>query len=192
MEAGPHTRDVLNHIQPARCFSCLRRPTETFSFHVAKPSPALCDRSLIVATGRALGGGSSVNCMEAVFMIDARTYFMEPVMFYTRAAASDYDDWENVYGNKGWGSKHLIPLLKKVGAFRSIYLETNYSFVYRRKHINHYQRILRMEMQGQSKCRSPKTPQTFPKVFCRSLRISTRIVARWMIQMSFSLVMGME
>ena len=35
-------------------------------------------------------------------------------MFYTRAAASDYDDWENVYGNKGWGSKYLIPLLKKV------------------------------------------------------------------------------
>ena len=35
-------------------------------------------------------------------------------MFYTRAAVSDYDDWENVYGNKGWGSKYLIPLLKKV------------------------------------------------------------------------------
>ena len=36
---------------------------------------------------------------------------------YTRAAASDYDDWENVYGNNGWGSKNLIPLLKKVRAF---------------------------------------------------------------------------
>ena len=39
-------------------------------------------------------------------------------MFYTRAAASDYDDWENVYGNKGWGSEHLIPLLKKVTVLR--------------------------------------------------------------------------
>ncbi len=38
-----------------------------------------------------------------------------PVMVYTRAAGSDYDDWENVYGNKGWGSDDLIPLLKKVG-----------------------------------------------------------------------------
>jgi hypothetical protein len=36
------------------------------------------------------------------------------VMMYTRAAASDYDDWESVYDNPGWGSKHLIPLLKKV------------------------------------------------------------------------------
>jgi len=33
---------------------------------------------------------------------------------YTRAAASDYDDWEKVFDNAGWGSKDLIPLLKKV------------------------------------------------------------------------------
>jgi alcohol oxidase len=36
-------------------------------------------------------------------------------MMYTRPAASDYDDWETVYKNPGWGSKELIPLLKKVG-----------------------------------------------------------------------------
>ena len=36
------------------------------------------------------------------------------VMMYTRASASDYDDWENIYGNPGWGSKDLIPLLEKV------------------------------------------------------------------------------
>lgn len=35
-------------------------------------------------------------------------------MMYTRAAASDYDDWENVHNNPGWGSKDLIPLLRKV------------------------------------------------------------------------------
>lgn len=34
-------------------------------------------------------------------------------MLYTRAAASDYDDWEKL-GNPGWGSKDLIPLAKKV------------------------------------------------------------------------------
>ena len=38
---------------------------------------------------------------------------------YTRAAASDNDDWKNVYGNKGWDSEHLIPLLKKVTVLRS-------------------------------------------------------------------------
>ena len=42
------------------------RPTETFTFHVANPSPALHDRSVIVPTGRALGGGSSINCMKLI------------------------------------------------------------------------------------------------------------------------------
>lgn len=36
------------------------------------------------------------------------------VMVYTRGSASDYDDWEIEHGNIGWGSRHLIPLLKKV------------------------------------------------------------------------------
>ena len=42
-------------------------------------------------------------------------------MMYTRAAASDYDDWESVYDNPGWGSKDLIPLLKKVCRPRSLF-----------------------------------------------------------------------
>jgi alcohol oxidase len=33
---------------------------------------------------------------------------------YTRAAASDYDDWEKTFKNPGWGSADLIPLLQKV------------------------------------------------------------------------------
>ena len=37
-----------------------------------------------------------------------------PVAMYTRAAASDYDDWKTVYGNKGWSSADLLPLLRKV------------------------------------------------------------------------------
>jgi len=36
------------------------------------------------------------------------------VMVYSRTSASDFDDWANVYGNKGWDSKSLIPLLRKV------------------------------------------------------------------------------
>ena len=39
----------------------------------------------------------------------------EAVMMYTRAAASDYDDWEKEFNNPGWGSKEIIPLIKKVG-----------------------------------------------------------------------------
>jgi alcohol oxidase len=37
-------------------------------------------------------------------------------MMYTRASASDYDDWKTVYENPGWGSNDLIPLLRKVDA----------------------------------------------------------------------------
>ena len=35
---------------------------------------------------------------------------------YTRASASDYDDWASVHQNAGWGSADLLPLLKKVNA----------------------------------------------------------------------------
>jgi len=34
-------------------------------------------------------------------------------MTYTRACASDYDDWENLYENQEWSSNELIPLLRK-------------------------------------------------------------------------------
>ena len=49
-------------------------------------------------------------------MVEVHTEAVIQVLVYTRAAASDYDDWENVYGNKGWGSEYLVPLLKKVRA----------------------------------------------------------------------------
>ncbi len=43
---------------------------------------------------------------------------MKPVTMYNRAVASDFDDWENVFGNPGWGSKEIVPLLKKVAIGR--------------------------------------------------------------------------
>jgi alcohol oxidase len=39
---------------------------------------------------------------------------MHPVTMYNRAVASDFDDWEQVHKNPGWGAKDIIPLLKKV------------------------------------------------------------------------------
>lgn len=32
---------------------------------------------------------------------------------YSRAAASDFDDWANVHGNHGWSAADLLPLLQK-------------------------------------------------------------------------------
>ncbi|KAJ7017403.1 GMC oxidoreductase-domain-containing protein [Mycena alexandri] len=101
LEAGEHTRDLPAHTQPARYLSHLAPNSTTLTFQVAKPSEHLGGRPLIVPVGRCLGGGSSVN-----------------FAMYTRAAASDYDDWEMVYGNSGWGSKDLIPLLKKTETYQ--------------------------------------------------------------------------
>ncbi|KAM6500141.1 GMC oxidoreductase domain containing protein [Amanita muscaria] len=100
LEDGPETRDKPIHVQPARYLSNLRNPkSESISFHIGRPSNVL-GRAPIVPTGRCLGGGSCVN-----------------FMMYTRASASDYDDWEKKYKNPGWGSKDLIPLLQKAETF---------------------------------------------------------------------------
>ncbi|KAF5372777.1 hypothetical protein D9615_010136 [Tricholomella constricta] len=96
LETGPLTQETADHIQPARHFGNLILHSETFTLHVGKPTLSFAGRSVIVSTGRCLSGGSTVN-----FAI------------YARAAASDYDDLESVHKNPGWGSKHLIPLLKK-------------------------------------------------------------------------------
>lgn len=37
---------------------------------------------------------------------------------YSRAMSSDFDDWETVHGNDGWGSKDLIPLMKKTETYQ--------------------------------------------------------------------------
>ncbi|KAI0759054.1 alcohol oxidase-like protein [Fomes fomentarius] len=96
VESGPATHNDTLHTQPARYFYHLRPETTTVKFHVGRESAALGGRAPVVPTGQCVGGGSSVN-----------------FMMYTRAAASDYDDWANVYGNRGWSSDDLLPLLRK-------------------------------------------------------------------------------
>ncbi|KAJ7170886.1 GMC oxidoreductase-domain-containing protein [Mycena crocata] len=97
LEAGEHTRGLLAHTQPGRFGTHLDPKSTTVTFNVAtKPSQDVGGRSIVVPSARCIGGGSSVN-----------------FAMYTRGAASDYDDWETVYGNPGWGSKDLIPLFKK-------------------------------------------------------------------------------
>ena len=83
VEAGPHTRDEPNYIQPGRYLRLRLSPTEIFTSHVAKPSVALRGRSAIVTSGRVLGGGSSVNCM--IFIINALTEGMTRIkLFFTQ------------------------------------------------------------------------------------------------------------
>ncbi|PPQ69811.1 hypothetical protein CVT25_009748 [Psilocybe cyanescens] len=100
VESGPHTKGLEDYVQPARYFGNLALVKETFNIHISRPSPSLLGRTPIVPTGHA----TDIDIL---------------VMVYTRGAASDYDDWEIEYGNKGWGSKHLIPLLRKAETYQS-------------------------------------------------------------------------
>ena len=61
--------------------------------YISKKSDFVGGRSNVVQQGSVLGGGSSIN-----------------LMMYTRANASDYDDWNT----EGWKFKDLKPLFKKV------------------------------------------------------------------------------
>ncbi|KAH9852914.1 alcohol oxidase-like protein [Lenzites betulinus] len=101
LEAGPPTHNDPLHLQPARYLYHLRPGSTTVRFHVGKESAALGGRAPVVPCGQCVGGGSSVN-----------------FTMYARAAASDYDDWANVYGNNGWSATDLLPLLRKCETYQ--------------------------------------------------------------------------
>ncbi|KAI0761982.1 alcohol oxidase-like protein [Trametes elegans] len=101
LESGPTTRDDPLHTQPARYLYHLRPESTTVRFNVARESAALAGRAPVVPSAQCLGGGSSIN-----------------FAMYTRAAASDYDDWATVYRNKGWSCADLLPLLRKCETYQ--------------------------------------------------------------------------
>jgi len=93
IEAGRNNFDDPLVRTPAFCIHHLKPDSQTAHFHVSKPSPHVAGRSNTVASGGVLGGGSSIN-----------------FMMYTRASASDYDDWNT----EGWTFEELKPLLLQV------------------------------------------------------------------------------
>ncbi|KAG1767730.1 GMC oxidoreductase-domain-containing protein [Suillus placidus] len=96
LEAGQHTLNKPIHVQPYQ-YPFNQAPTSTtVTFNIGNPSPRLNGRAPIVPCGRGVGGSSCVNSMV-----------------YTRAPASDYDDW----GANGWESDNLIPLMKKLETY---------------------------------------------------------------------------
>ncbi|KAI9813302.1 MAG: Alternative oxidase, mitochondrial precursor [Pycnora praestabilis] len=70
----------------------MKLDSKTASFYYSRPSEWLGGRRAVVPCAHILGGGSSIN-----------------FMMYTRASASDYDDFQA----KGWTTEELIPLMKK-------------------------------------------------------------------------------
>ncbi|KAJ7060456.1 GMC oxidoreductase-domain-containing protein [Mycena amicta] len=100
LECGPTTKDNPAHIVPGRFFGHLLPGNKATQFTVARPSAALGGRAVVVPSGRCIGGGSSIN-----------------FMMYNRPAASDFDDWEEQFGNDGWAARELIPLLQKAECY---------------------------------------------------------------------------
>ncbi|KAG1908777.1 GMC oxidoreductase-domain-containing protein [Suillus fuscotomentosus] len=96
LEAGQHTLNKPIHVQPYQYPFNQATTSTTVTFHIGNPSPRLNGRAPIVPSGRCVGGCSCVN-----------------LMVYTRAPASDYDDW----GVNGWESENLIPLMKKLETY---------------------------------------------------------------------------
>ncbi|KAK3708989.1 Alternative oxidase, mitochondrial precursor [Vermiconidia calcicola] len=70
----------------------MKLDSKTATFYYSRPSEWLSGRRAIVPCAHILGGGSSIN-----------------FMMYTRASASDYDDFKM----KGWTTKELLPLMRK-------------------------------------------------------------------------------
>ena len=75
----------------------MRLDSKTATFYNSRPSKHLNGRRAIVPQANILGGGSSIN-----------------FMMYTRASASDYDDWES----EGWTTDELLPLMKKFETYQ--------------------------------------------------------------------------
>ncbi|KAF7968256.1 hypothetical protein HWV62_31089, partial [Athelia sp. TMB] len=113
LEGGMHTKDLPAHTQPARYFSHLAPTSTTVTFNIGNPAPELTGRQLITPSGRCVGGGSSINSSSIKADCNAA------VAMYTRAQRSDYDDWERVHGNPGWGSADLIPLMQKTETYQA-------------------------------------------------------------------------
>ncbi|CAI7576515.1 unnamed protein product [Penicillium glandicola] len=92
IEAG---EDNLNNqwvYRPGIYPNNMKLDSKTASFYQSRPSEHLDGRQAIVPCANILGGGSSIN-----------------FMMYTRASASDYDDFQA----KGWTTKELLPLMRK-------------------------------------------------------------------------------
>ncbi|EAQ90071.1 hypothetical protein CHGG_06690 [Chaetomium globosum CBS 148.51] len=92
IEAGENNLNNPWVFRPAIFPRNMKLDSKTATFYESSPSKWLGGRSAIVPAAHVLGGGSSIN-----------------FMMYTRASASDYDDFQA----KGWKTEELLPLMKK-------------------------------------------------------------------------------
>ena len=87
---GDHHRFLVN--VPAGAFKMMFGAGDYLKRYSSVPQKSLDGRSIDMAQGNLLGGGSSVNAMT-----------------YMRGTASDYDSWNERLGGSGWGWNDLLP-----------------------------------------------------------------------------------
>jgi alcohol oxidase len=89
----------------------MKLDSKTASFYHSRPSEHLDGRQAIVPCANILGGGSSINFMVSDVCLTriSSGLKLNPAKMYTRASASDYDDFQA----KGWTTKELLPLMRK-------------------------------------------------------------------------------
>ena len=88
---GSHHRRPFVDI-PAGAFKMVFGGGDYLERYVSAQQPSLDDRTVDLAHGNLVGGGSSVNAMT-----------------YMRGLARDYDRWDAELGGAGWGWKDLLP-----------------------------------------------------------------------------------
>lgn len=86
----------------------MKLDSKTASFYESRPSKWLAGRKAVVPCAHILGGGSSINFLVSQYYLSS-TIISDRLQMYTRASASDYDDFQA----KGWTTEDLLPLMRK-------------------------------------------------------------------------------
>ena len=99
LEAGEKD-DSLFHKIPATVVKVFQQKSWPY---MTLPQAECNNREMLIAQGKVLGGGSSVNGM-----------------IYIRGQQQDYDDWENLWGCRGWGYQDVLPFFRRAEANESL------------------------------------------------------------------------
>ncbi|WP_221798149.1 GMC family oxidoreductase [Oceanobacter mangrovi] len=99
LEAGEKD-DSLFHKIPATVVKVFQQKSWPY---MTLPQEHCNNREMLIAQGKVLGGGSSVNGM-----------------IYIRGQHQDYDDWQNNWGCDGWGYQDVLPYFRRAEANESL------------------------------------------------------------------------
>ncbi|VVO25622.1 GMC family oxidoreductase [Pseudomonas fluorescens] len=99
LEAGTKDNSPF-HSMPATVVKVFQQKSWPY---MTVPQVHCNNREMIIAQGKVLGGGSSVNGM-----------------IYIRGQHQDYDDWANQWGCVGWSYDDVLPFFKKAEANESL------------------------------------------------------------------------